>query len=97
MFQPYILYNNEDVFCFLDILCGEDYGDTVNISRKKMHGKFGDHSFQNTTSTPVKSPLIPVSAIIMFIESCTKNKIQLSEITIFRAKKLFMTSMMSRY
>lgn len=43
------------------------------MSRKKMYSKFGEQSFHNTTSTPVKSPLNSVSAII--IESYAQNKI----------------------
>jgi len=42
-------------------LSEEDYSETVNVSRRHMYNKFGDRSFLNVTSTPVKSPLTPVS------------------------------------
>jgi len=42
-------------------LSGEDYTDTMNVSRRQ-YNKFGERSFLNVTSTPVKSPLTPVSS-----------------------------------
>uniref|UniRef100_A0A2H8TIT0 E3 SUMO-protein ligase RanBP2 n=1 Tax=Melanaphis sacchari TaxID=742174 RepID=A0A2H8TIT0_9HEMI len=41
-------------------LSGEDYNDAINISRRHLYNKFGDRSFLNVTSTPVKSPVTPV-------------------------------------
>ncbi|XP_022179674.1 E3 SUMO-protein ligase RanBP2 isoform X2 [Myzus persicae] len=41
-------------------LSGEDYNDNMNASRRHLYNKFGERSFLNVTSTPVKSPLTPV-------------------------------------
>lgn len=45
-------------------LSGEDYSDSVNVSRRHMYNKFGDRSFLNVTSTPVKSQLTPTRRIL---------------------------------
>jgi len=56
-------------------LSAEDYSDTVNLSRRQLYNKFGDRSFLNVTSTPVKSPITPVS--IHYILYYTKiDKVQ---------------------
>jgi len=47
----------------LDIIAGDDYGDIVNISRRKMNSRFNDNSFHDTTSTPIKSPINWVSVL----------------------------------
>lgn len=46
--------SNSDIF-------EDDNTDTINRSRRMIYNKLGDRSFQNTTSTPVKSPLNSVS------------------------------------
>lgn len=48
-------------YYFLDVFCEEDFGDSINLSRRKAHIKFVDRSLHDTTSTPIKSPCNSVS------------------------------------
>lgn len=44
----------------------DDYNEKANISRKKIYSKFSDRSFNNVTSTPLKSPLNSVSILVLY-------------------------------
>lgn len=58
-----------------------------------MYNKFGDRSFQNTTSTPVKSPLNSVSINNFGFHYYILNYL----IVNFRYNKLQMMKLMSKY